>query len=183
MSSNNKTEKNTYDGDAQKQVMSDALKNIMDFMDRNPQYWELNPENSKANDNVICCNNDKFLKLMCLIHATKAKKKEYTLKIKDNKNVYTKFIYDKKDGVFKTKNKNRILAPHMITLIQAIIILGDDKDNIKKMEELYYGTYGGWNCDSDAFYNEVKENRIKNHTGNHYRNKNINVPPSVYGIK
>jgi hypothetical protein len=153
----------------------------MDFMDRNPKYWDLNP-NFKAIDNVVVCNNDKFLKIMLLIHATKAKK-DCKVKIKDDKGVSTNFIYDKKDGVFKTKNKNRILAPHMITLIQGIMILGDDKDNIKKLEEHYYGTYGLWNCDSDAFYNEVKENRIQNHTGNHYRNKRINVPTSVYGNK
>jgi len=162
-----------YDADAQRQIFKDAMGNLCKFLDRNPEF-----------ERVVCCDNDKFLKFMITIHATN-KSKEYKMKVKDDKNVILKFIYDKKDGIFKTKKKNRILAPHMITLIQDQIIHNEglDKNISEKLEQQYYKKYGCWNNNNDTFSNEIQEDRIKNHTGNHYRNKKINVPKSVYGNK
>jgi len=182
MSSNNENQTKSYDGEAQKKVMRDALVNLTGFMDRNPKYWELNFKNLKANDNVIVCDNDRWFKMMLLIHATN-KKSNYKLKVKDGKSVNHMFIYDKKDGIFKTKKKNRILAPHLITYLQATQILADndEMDKLKILKKTYTEMYGEWNVPNDNFKNEVHEDRINNHTGNHYRNNFTKIPPKAYG--
>jgi len=108
--------------------------------------------------------------------------KNCKIKIKDGRGQIQLFIYDKKDGVFHNKNKNKILAPNYMKIP---LMVGKGEISEEKGEGLwksYFEKYGYINNSKGyVLEKELDIRRAETHTGNHYRNHFVSVPPNVYG--
>jgi hypothetical protein len=149
---------------------------IFSFIDNNPIYVDTSYINEK-NDNMIMCNNDQYIKLLVAIDAN-LKVKCIKTKITDGRGQKHLFIYDKKDRIFKNKKKNKILCPHLLTIIIMWRMGVIDEEQSVKMSKKYNKFY---NKETDLLNKEIKLQREINHTGNHYRNHFVSIPPKAIG--
>jgi len=148
-------------------IMKTALDRIDDFIYRNYQFSLIATMKRKGNDDrVVLLDNDSYV----LLH----KRGKVSHPVRGSDGVIRTYIYDEKDGIYKTKMKTHILAPHF----HMVLNLWRRGLNVNWND--YWNNYSGEN---DVFTEESAQIRYELHTGNHTRNKTIKVPPSVYGMR
>ena len=139
-------------------------------------------------NNEHYCNKDKIIMmederyLLMVTSMTNNNIKNCKIKIKDGRGQIQLFIYDKKDGVFHNKNKNKILVPNYMKIP---LMVGKGEISEEEGEGLwksYFEKYGYINNSKGyVLEKELDIRRAETHTGNHYRNHFVSVPPNVYG--
>lgn len=147
------------------EILKNAVLNLTKFCEKNPKFSVINQYRVRE-DNVVLLDNNSFYNLI------QKGKERWTVRGSDGAN--RTYIYDEKDGIYKTKRKTYILAPHIYMVYQLRITFGISID----MEE-YWDNYSG----KDKFQQECADIRNSLHTGNHHRNKFNRVPQSVYGMR
>jgi len=163
----------------QRELFISSCMDIHRFIENNPIYTEKTYKNEQ-NDKIIMCNNDKYIKMLVAIDAN-ILKKGFKMFIKDGRGQKHTFIYDKQDRIFKNKKKNKILCPHFMTIsIMWRLGLIDDEEHTE-MSDKYFDVYGMLDNPSGLLNREIIRHREKTHTGNHYRNKFVSVPPKAIG--
>jgi hypothetical protein len=146
-----------------KDLLKKAVENLDTFIRINPEFSVINQYRVRE-DNVVLLDNNSFY---LLLHRSVEKHN-----VRGSDGSIRTYIYDVNDGIYKTKNKNYILAPHIFMVYELRTKLGIITD-MKK----YWETYN----DNKVFKQEVNVAMKSLHTGNHYRNKKVYVPKSVYG--
>lgn len=164
----------------QEELFGASCERIGKIIFENPKY--LRKTNNRADDFIIMCKDTIYIDMLCAVDAD-IKVKGFKCKIKDGRGQKHLFIYDTKLKLFLTKNKNKLLVPHFLTIPIAI---GQGRITEEQSTDLwcqYFKKYGKFDDSNTNFDDECLQRRAENYTGNHYRNKNINVPKSVYGDK
>ncbi len=146
-----------------KDLLKKAIENLDTFIRINPKFSVINQYRVRE-DNVVLLDNNSFY---LLLHRGVEKHN-----VRGSDGSIRTYIYDDNDGIYKTKNKNLILAPHVFMVYELRTKLGIATD----MKQ-YWDTYN----DDKVFKKEVYETINRLHTGNHYRNNFVSVPKSVYG--
>ena len=146
-----------------KDLLKKAIENLDTFIRINPKFSVINQYRVRE-DNVVLLDNNSFY---LLLHRGVEKHN-----VRGSDGCIRTYIYDVNDGIYKTKNKNLILAPHVFMVYELRTKLGIATD----MKQ-YWDTYN----DDKVFKKEVYETINRLHTGNHYRNNFVSVPKSVYG--
>jgi hypothetical protein len=155
----------------QTELFNREAERIGEFISNNQHYCN--------KDKIILCNNDTYLLMLTSI--THYNIKNCKTKIMDGRGQKHLFIYDKKDGVFHNKNKNKILCPHFLSIP---LMVGEGKISVEESNGLwnsYFKKYGNIHKSTNVLENELDIRRAETHTGNHHRNHFVSVPPSVYG--
>jgi len=148
-------------------IMKEAVLRIHDFCEENYQFnIESSFSNESKNDKVILMDNDDY----CLLHKRGVEKHS----IRGSDGTIRTYIYDEKDGIYKTKFKTHILAPHFHMAYEM------HRCGFQINWEQYWKNYSG-KC--NVFEQTSSKIRQRLHTGNHHRNKFVSVPKSVYGMK
>jgi hypothetical protein len=146
-------------------ILKNAVLSIHELCERDNRFSLLTALKRNGNDDrVVLLDNPSYFNLH------KWGKERHSVRGSDG--VMRNYIYDEKDGIYKTKNTTHILGPHILMIYQLRKTFGIQVDM-----EKYWDTYSG----KEKFVQESAEARQKLHTGNHHRNKMINVPKSVYG--
>jgi hypothetical protein len=148
-------------------ILKNAVLSIHELCERDNRFSLLTALKRNGNDDrVVLLDNPSYFNLH------KWGRERHSVRGSDG--VMRNYIYDEKDGIYKTKLKTHILAPHILIAYQLRMTFGITTD-MKK----YWNMYSG----KERFDQESFIARQKNHTGNHHRNKMINVPKSAYGMK
>lgn len=146
-------------------ILKNAVLSIHELCERDNRFSLITTLKRNGNDDrVVLLDNPSYFNLH------KWGKAKHSVRGSDG--VMRNYIYDEKDGIYKTKNRTYIIAPHIFMVFQLRMILGIEIDM-----EKYWETYSG----SERFNEESLIVMQQLHTGNHHRNKVINVPKSVYG--
>ena len=148
-----------------KDLLKKAVENLDTFIRINPEFSVINQYRVRE-DNVVLLDNNSFYNLI------QKGKERWTVRGSDGAN--RTYIYDEKDGIYKTKKNTYILAPHIYMVYELRFTFGISIDM-----EKYWDNYSG----KDKFQKECAVIRNSLHTGNHHRNKFNRVPQSVYGMR
>ena len=145
--------------DESKKVLCKTLLKYYDFIEENPQF-SLNAVKKTGVDKVMFIPNEIYIKMKCL--------NKQKIKMKDEMGVIRVFIFDKKEELYFNKKKDKICVPHICGQI--------DSDEFRD----YYKDNNLRKADEDFTISSIRQ-RAENHTGNHYRNKTVKVPPRAIG--
>ena len=140
-------------------ILSDAVSRIDDFCEENTQFC-LKFNNTLGN--VMLIDNNYYYLLITQEHKIQ--------RIRGSDGTIRTYIYDENDGIYKTKNNTHILAPHVYMIY-----------NIRMKYGITIDMKQYWEHNEDYFDKNCIDIQKQLHTGNHYRNKRINVPGKVYG--
>ena len=165
--------KMTFDLTKEKQteLFEKSCERIGKFISNNEHYCN--------KDKIIMMEDERYLLMLSgIIHNNV---KNCKTKIRDGRGQKHLFIYDKKDGVFKNKNKNKILAPNYITIPLMVGEGNISQEESKGLWKSYFKKYGYIHKSTYVLEKELVKRRKETHTGNHHRNNFVSVPPSVYG--
>ncbi len=147
-----------------KTILKNAVLNLHEFCEKNYKFnIETSFKNQTKDDKVVLVDNNTYYLL--IQHG----KERHSIRGSDGtKRIY---IYDEKDGIYKTKFKTHIIAPHFHLPYEMW------KCGFKINWRNYWEKYS-----ADGVFDEQSSRiRKKLHTGNHYRNNFVSVPKSVYG--
>ncbi len=166
-----------------KELLRNASRYIHTFIENNPIYLHKALHKNEKSDNIIMCNNFKYLEMLVAIeyNINNTKVKGCKTKITDGRGQNHLFIYDKKDGVFHNKKRTKILCPHVLTISLMFQMGLVDEEKHIELSKSYVERYGGIDGSKGLFEMEVEHSRVITHTGNHHRNHFVSVPTSVYG--
>ena len=146
-------------------IMKTACGRIDDFIDRYYQFSLVATMKRKGNDDrVVLLDNGSYVNLH--------KQGKVSHPVRGSDGVIRTYIYDGKNGIYMTKMKTHLLAPHF----HMVLTLWRRGTKVNWVD--YWNNYSG---KDDIFPDQSAEIRNELHTGNHKRNKTIKVPPSVYG--
>lgn len=146
--------------------------NIIQFIMKNPQFniHNIKLHHKKTNPPFTIINDSQYL----FHHTGDAILKK--LKTIHQDGSYKVYTYDPKNGVYMNKKKTQIVVS-----LSAFSLLMQKKDDLCDLDPDIIKHLGLLN--NSVVGNFVFDRMRSNHTGNHYRNDNIYVPKSVYGMK
>lgn len=148
-------------------IMKEAVLKIHDFCEENYKFNIVSSfSNESKDDKVVLLGNDDY----CLL----IKRGVERHSVRGSDGTIRTYIYDEKDGIYKTKFKTHILAPHFHMAYEMY------RCGFQINWEQYWKNYSG---KGDVFEEQSSKIRQRLHTGNHHRNKFNRVPQSVYGMR
>jgi len=141
-------------------ILAKSLYHFGLFLDKNPEY-SVEVAKEKNADKVCYIKNESYV----IMRYTQQK----NMKMKDNKGTIRNYIWDEKDKIYKSKKKDRIVLPNICCVIET-----------EECAE-YYKKMGIFGEGDKHFHTSALNSRAENHTGNHYRNNFVKVPPKSIG--